>query len=698
MSDKPNKEEILRIARERINNSLQVQDWWRANEIRDNYQVVEGDQWFEDTYRRQNNDGMPVRTINKLSPVINSICGFEIQNRSEVNYVPRQANTNQQGFSDMLNDVVNYIESDSKSDFQASLAFRDMLICGVGITDTTIKYDNNPDGEVVVDRVFPYFILWDVTARAKNLEDANWVIRAKVVDRDSMKDFLKDYDEADEVSGGVDARFLEYFDTVMISKSLDVIYEYQWREKKPFYRVENPLMNKEGKLDPMIAQFIPMITTQENLQYVTQSIDQSIANILIMVFLLKKELDIDLAQDRIFSLESKDHKKVKDLFETLDLNFKAIKQKKYKYYRCLIVGNNVVDLEENFSQTGFSIKFMTGYFSEIRQCYYGIVRAAKEPQRMLNQAVSDYEGFLRTIPKGGVEIEADAVPNMAAFIETYTKAREVTIYNPGGLGKTRPKITPPIPSGLLDMINFASNSIMETSGITQDFMGLVDSKMMTAQLNRQLVRQGLTTLSAYFDAKKFYTINQGRLFIDCVKILTDNAEGRLIRVMEDGGAKYIPLLRDGIAAEYDIIVEDIPETPSERQDTFEKLMNMAALLANKPNPVDITPLVVQYSPLKGDEISKIMEIMQPPPPTPPDPVSQNLLLAETQLKSSTAQKNEAEAMKTKLEILQMQKELGQVDQELIVELEKAKADIGLTRAKTAREKMMTIQSFRNREG
>lgn len=661
-----NSSDIIKTAHQRINDCLLVQSWWRANEVRDNYNLIEGDQWLEDTYDRQNADGMPIRTINKLSPVIDAISGFEIQNRSEVNYVPRLPSDTEVGFNDMLNDAVNYIENESQAGFQNSIAFKDMLICGVGVTDTIISYDNNPDGEVEVERVFPYMVLWDVAARGKNLLDANWVIRAKVVDKDTMDGYIKDatdQEEADATFGAaVDARFLDFFNTVMIAKSLGIIYEYQWREKVPFYRVENPLIGFEGfPEDPYVQQVLMLART------------------------LKEEYEIDVTQDRIFSIDKKDYKLLKEAFEALGLPFKATKQKKFQYNRAIIVGNRLIEKEENFSQSGFSLKFMTGKFSEVRQCYYGVVRAAKEAQRMLNQAVSDYEGFLRTVPKGGVEIEADAVPNMEAFVQTYTKAREVTIYNPGGLAKARPKMAPQVPSGLLDMINFATSSIMETTGVTQDFMGVTDSGLMTATLNRQLVRQGLTVLSAYFDAKRFYMIAQGKLFIDCVRIMVDNSEGRLIRVMDQGEAKYMPLLKNGIAAQYDVVVEDVPQTPSERQDTFDKLLQMAGLLANKANPIDIMPMVVQYSPLKENQIKEIMELMKPPPPQPPDPVTQNLLIAETKLKESTAEKYMADATKSKLDVLLKQKELANANDYAAAEIQKIIADAQLNEAKAINE-------------
>jgi hypothetical protein len=663
--------EILSSHSHRVNDSIEATTIWRT-ELRDDYNVMECNQWLAETHERQLKDGMPIRTINKLSPVIDAVSGFEIQNRSAVKYVPRVSEPEKIGYSDMLNDTVKYIENESQSAFHNTEAFKDMLICGVGVTDTTINYDDNPDGEVKIERIFPYFVLWDITARAKNLEDANWVIRAKIVDKELIGTLLnedKDDDKVEEdidlayYSGGAtDGRFLDFFDTVATTKSLAIIYEYQWRDKVPFYRVENPLIGFTGNpLDPYIQQ------------------------VLAFAKMMQEKYRVNLATDRIFSINKEDYKEIKGIFEALDLPFKTVKQKKFKYYRATVIGDKVLNKSENFSQTGFSLKFMTGKFSETRQYFYGMLRAAKEPQRLLNQSISDYEGFLRTIPKGGVEIESDAVPNMQAFVETYTKAREVTIYNPGGLAKTRPKVSPPVPSGLLDMINLAATSIMETTGVTQDFMGTADSKLMTATLNRQMVRQGLTVLSCYFDAKKFYMINQGKIFIDCIKVLMDNAEGRLIRVMDSSETRYIPLLKENVANQYDVIIEDIPQTPSERQDTFEKMMQLAQLLANKPNPVDITPLVMQYSPLKEDEIGKITELMKPPPPPEPDPIVQQMLMSEAKLKEALATKETAEAQKAQMEAMLKQQELETNPQSHVEKIMKIQAETQFTNAKAATE-------------
>ena len=89
---------------------------------------------------------------------------------------------------------------------------------------------------------------------------------------------------------------------------------------------------------------------------------------------------------------------------------------------------------------------------------------------------------------------------------------------------------------------------------------------------------------------------------------------------------------------------------------------------NKPNPVDIIPIVMEYAPFDGDQLAKIKELMQPPPPQQPDPVQQRLLEAESSYKESSAKKQDADAFKSQIEALLKQHELKYADQNAQVEM------------------------------
>jgi hypothetical protein len=608
---------------------------WRPNEVNENYSVLEGIQWTEEDYERQLRDEMPVITVNKSAPVIDSISGFEIQNRTNATYVPRLTNDEAYGFSDIANIGANYIKNDAKAEFFNSQAFKDMLVCGLGITDVEINYDHNPNGEVTLRRIFPGFFLWDSATREKNGADTEWRAEARPVHKRQLRKLLEswgvqEYDTGDYIPASFDdIEFLRYFDVSLQSGELTVIYNYQWREKETIYRIKNPFYELQN--EPLYMNYAASAA---------------------------KRFKFDPANG-IIILTPSDYSKFKKECSSIGIQLdREVNQQRYRYYRCMVIGGRIYKKSENYSQQGFSLQMMTGKYSETDQCYYGIMRAIKPVQRLYNEALSNFQGFLRTIPKGGVNIESDAVDSLPDFLATYAKAKEVTIFKPGALsnGKVQPKIAPPLPP-LPEMMQMSQNDIMGVAGVTPDFMGLNDSKEMTGKLQGQLVRQALTVLSEYFDAKKFYTIDQGKLFIDCLRILAENDPGRLIRdITGEGSEKYVPLLLDNIAAEYDVVIEDTPQTPNERQETFEKLLELSGILAQKG--VDIIPIALQYAPLKKEEMDKVVQAMQPPPPPEPDPLQQGLLEAEINMRNASATKSAAEAKQIELESVNKIKELA----------------------------------------
>ncbi len=652
----PEDENILQCLEKYLDDNLVVGNNWRQLEIQECFALFEGTQWTEEDTKRQVKNGMPVITINRVAPVTEAICGFEVQNRLEINYSARIVNPEQVGFKDLMNNLSRYFDETSQAGTQHSLAFKDMGLCGVGATSTSISYDRNPNGEVSVRRIFPAFVFWDVAARAKNIIDTDYVIEIKISTKEAIRAEygIEEYDDINPSE--VDARILQYFNSVLTVEGLGVIYEYQWRQKEPFYRVENPfLLIDTTNLPVTDLNDLQMLATQ-----------------------LKEQYNFNPGMDKVFCVRDKGEvNDIKDIFNFYDVKLKYSTQHTYKYYRAICTGGKVISKSENFSQNGFSIKFMTGQFSELNQNYYGWMRGCKDPQRMLNQAVSDYVGFLATSPKGGVNIESDAVSDVNAFIETYSKARSVTVFSPGALStnKVLPKIMPPIPSGIIEMIQYADSQIMQVCGVTPELMGMMSSKEMNSNFYRQQIRQGLTTLATYFDAKRMYLHAQAELYIDCARVLVDNAEGVLIKnVIGEDAAPYIPLLKSGIADDYDIVVEEVPSTPDENNAIFSSLIDLQKMMPQ----TNIMPLALQYAALPADVVKKLEATMQPPPPPEPDPMNNQLLLSEINSKNASAKKLQAEAEKIGIENLYKQNEV-------MFAPAKQQTDIDYTQAKTFTE-------------
>src|SRR5690606_25100945 len=175
-------EDILMEASQRFTDYMAMSDWWYENECKKGYALYEGNQWSAEAKKRYEEEGLEIQTINKVAPLIDAVSGFEIQNRTEVDFQARLPDEQQDGFRDIVGSVVKYIEEDSQQAEKVSHAFKDMLISGIGCTLTSQRYDENPDGEIEIERIYPGLVMHDTAARQKNLRDANWVAVVKVTD------------------------------------------------------------------------------------------------------------------------------------------------------------------------------------------------------------------------------------------------------------------------------------------------------------------------------------------------------------------------------------------------------------------------------------------------------------------------------------------------------------------------------------
>jgi hypothetical protein len=54
---------------------------------------------------------------------------------------------------------------------EESDAFRDTVVCGMGWTETSMSYDDNPNGDPQIDRTDPLEMVWDCGAKKRNLVD-----------------------------------------------------------------------------------------------------------------------------------------------------------------------------------------------------------------------------------------------------------------------------------------------------------------------------------------------------------------------------------------------------------------------------------------------------------------------------------------------------------------------------------------------
>lgn len=160
--------ETVLWARERMNRFKADQSDWRT-QSKEAFALVAGDQWDETVRNELETDNRPVFTFNRVAGFIRGICGLETATRNSATVYGREISDS--GTADVKNAAIKYVRESCDADDEESDAFTDMLICGMGWTETLFTTEEDPEGQLVIERVDPLHMSWDTAARKRGLAD-----------------------------------------------------------------------------------------------------------------------------------------------------------------------------------------------------------------------------------------------------------------------------------------------------------------------------------------------------------------------------------------------------------------------------------------------------------------------------------------------------------------------------------------------
>lgn len=640
-------------------------------EARENHEFVAGDSMYYTASVMDKGQRKAV-VFNKIAPYLDAVLGTMIQMRRKPNYEARLEDVEaQRMYSKVSNNLSDYCRDKANLDFLETLQDREMLICGYGALDTNVGYEQDPDGQVVGEVLRYDDVYWDSMAKEPNLLDARWVRRRKAFTREDIiakygEDKLPQFESYGDNSntqkqwnpfGG------EYTATAFGDddkhNELYQIHYYQWWELKPYYRAKNPAKDIE---DPIIQQqFIDIMLRMSSLRREYSDKDEA------------EDLFTFSATDDYLSMTPEQHQDVLKLCEEFGLTLKAVKQHKRCYYTALITGEVVLDKFKSQDQNGFTIKFKTAKYDPVNRLWYGMVRALKNPQEYANKALTEMLLVIAKNSKGGVMYEQDAVSDPRRFEQQYAKTDAAIMVNSGAISgnKIAPKAQAALPTGYENIHAIADASMSDVSGISKEYLGTATNKQVSALLESQRINQVLSTLAIYFDAISLYQIEHARLMLTYFRILTENNEQRLIRIVgEDGATQYMRIHSDFMKQEYDVVISEVPTTPGQKAQTTEIIINMAdKLMAVGQN---IYPMVVDYLPIPQEDKAKLVKAL-----TPDERTLQAQAQAEQERKQQEAALNQimmkATEAKAALDLANAQTKQASIDN-VIAQADKTRAD------------------------
>lgn len=663
---------------------------WRAGDkegdggAKEDWDFYNNRQWSDDDANALKGKNRPIITWNRVSPLVNAVVGSEINNRREVRYFPRE-----QGdaiANEVLTAAGEWFRDECGAEDEESDAWKSTVVCGMGWTDTRLDFETNPDGDPRVEDMDCFEMVWDCNAVKPNLYDAQRMFRVRELS----------YDEAYELTGEKDRKKLhaawvksgnepskahdqDKSDKYDGTQSEDYsssykkccVVEARWLEKETFYRGPDPQ-------DPAK----PKEYSEEQ-----------------------------------FKAANKLHK------ERTGQDFPAVKQAR-KVVRRAFIGSEVLGKPDRpMVPAGmFGWECITGYKDKNENQWYGIVRVAKDPARWANKFFSQVQFLLNSQSKGGILAERGAFENDRQAEASWAKSDAITWAQSGALSGEKPKIMPKspaqFPAGFFTLFQESKEAISDVTGLSQEFIGTreVDQAGVLEYQRRQ---SSLNLLAELFNSLRRYRKRNGKTVLYLIQ--EHLADGRLIRIVGDDLAQYVPLMKqEGIDkakaeamqqapqqaqqlaqqgiqqgvppdqalqeamqmvtqqieqkfgamkpvdGEYDIIVDDSPTSPNEKDRTWQILMQMLPMVKDLLGPGEVLELLGS-SPLPASLVEKWKKkaeekAKQPPPPTPEE-MKMQAIQQKAQLDAQGQQQDlQAKAAETQMN-LQAQQQSNAMDQQ-----------------------------------
>ena len=623
--------ETVLWARERMNKFKTEQSDWR-DQSKEAFALVAGDQWDETVRNELEADNRPVFTFNRVAGFIRGICGLETATRNSATVYGREISDS--GAADVKNAAIKYVRESCDADDEESDAFTDMLICGMGWTETLFTTEEDPEGQLVIERVDPLHMSWDTAARKRGLADRRWCSRTKWLPYDVIRDVwgkekadilrasaTTDTQFLDEEAGTIhDATDARNYDAdggnVKNNQNIPVV-QFQYVQTAWFYRIQNPLT---GAVEDVTAE----------------------------------EFD-----------------KIEDLLGKQGVPLEGIKFKRREYRQLIYSG--ITELEDGpLPCQGFTLNPITGVRDRNNGTWYGFIRDLQDPQRWINKFFSSMADVVASQAKGGLLAEADAFVDKGNAEEDWSNPRSIVWLKRDGLQKVKERTSAGVPAGLNQLLDFTVSSLPNVAGVNLEFLGMA-SREQPGVLEHQRKQAAIATLGVFFNALRLYRKQQTRVLLQLIDEFI--SDGRLIRIVGKKDAQYVALSKSPGTLQYDIVVDEAPTSPDQKERTWGALVQILPIAANMGLP--IPPQVIEYAPFPQALIDDWLKFASGEGGMPPQ-MRAKMQQMEEQVQALT---KENQTLKTKQQehMAQLQQNAAEAQQQMALQREKQQADLELKR-------------------
>jgi hypothetical protein len=633
-----------RVGRDLREASATVVRWRR--EAREADRFFSGRQWHPADEARLNEEDRPTAVFNFAQKYIRIVAGTEKHNRQDVVFVPRMPETElANAAGELASAVYSSVIDGCNGPEERSQAFEDMLVRGMGWTNCRLDMELAADGKIVMERVDGMKMHWDPAARKQNLEDARWVAcEEEIPMRDACRrwperehdlrvaEFLRQdrpQDEPDQVEHVTPIGYQPENETIIPGgppAGYVRIVEYQYYEVEPVYRVADLKTNQVRELEQ--RQF-------DNLRRRLEPLG---------VTLVDHEMPSRPHPHNRHhgGSEGTAGEQSMPVQATAPESFVIpyVRQDRRVYKRCFTAGPVELECASLPVQgVGFTYKTMTGGFDAHDKVWRGLLQVLMDPQRFANKFFSQTLHIINSNAKGGLLAEATAFADPVKVEQDWANPSALILLEDGALSGDKPRIQersrPSLPEGTFVMLKWCIDALGGVSGINPELLGSTTGDVPgVAQRQRQI--QGMTINAGYFSALTRYLREEARLVFEFIRNFV--ADGRLIRLGGPFNARAIPLLREHLPVDYDLVIDEPAKSPNAKEVFWEKMAPIIPMLI-KANA--FLPEILDYSPFPASIAAKLKQQLASRTAMPAPGPSPNPGKDPREVQASVAQKSAA---------------------------------------------------------
>jgi hypothetical protein len=579
-------------------------------EAREMYQFFSLAQWSEADATKLREEERPGLTFDRTRPIVQAVLGSQITQRYQANFLPRETEIARPDrvISEDCTEVGRAVQDKGNFEQIETLAFQDNLVTGVGAMQMYVDFDRNPDGEILLRRKPVGSCIWDPTSVEPNMMDMGWVISTSWVDKDEAEQLYgKEATEAAVKASGEEGTTTYIQDSGRNSYSIfassDVptfdkrrnkvrLYErecftrhYQTRILSP--DVESPefmMAIQGGAPMPQLDQLVDKKNAQARVMELTQQIDS---------------INASLGRPMVeppFTIE----------------NFPV-----RVYYRTIHTDHEKI--YEEVMKNPFTILFITCFEDwsdpDFRQ-FFGLVKPMKDPQQYANKFLSQALHIFLANPKGVLMAEPNLFDNIAKAGEQWAKSTGFIVTKEGALSNSpAPKwvhiSSQPSLTNIESLLSYAMQAVPAAVGISESsFLGTSgDIRRVSGEAVNSLLQQQQKTQVLPFDSLRLYRKQMGRLLLSMMEQYL--SEETATKILGTPDPAFLESLKAGtLSEEYDVIVEEAPVSPNERQQIMSDLVESQFLSQLMSAGIPIPPELADFFKIPSKAAQQFKQSLQ----------------------------------------------------------------------------------------